>query len=308
MKQVIAVIGFCLTAMVLLGGWYIYCRKKGRSFAPKLYSSNITLGVFVFFRVLTLMTLVRAAYIGNYDHILLCVLTLLLISMPSILERALKITLPTTMEVIILCFVFAAEILGEINHYYTLVNGWDTVLHTINGFLCAAVGFALVDMLNRSNRTKLSLSPLYLAITAFCFSMTVGVLWEFFEFAADQIFLTDMQKDFVITSFSSAKLGTMIGSDLVTIKDIVQTAITTADGQVININGYLDIGIIDTMKDLFVNFVGAVFFSVIGFFYVKHRGKGKIASQFIPQVSLKGGDSNVADSMGNYEGIDSRDG
>lgn len=305
MKQSITVIVLCLTAIVLLGGWYIFCKKKDLTFAPKLYSSNISLGVFVFIRVLTMMTMVRAAYIGNYDHILLCILTLLLISMPSILEMVLKIKLPTTMEVIILCFVFAAEILGEINHYYTLVNGWDTALHTINGFLCAAVGFALVDMLNRSSQTKLSLSPLYLAITAFCFSMTVGVMWEFFEFAVDQIALTDMQKDFILTSFSSAELGILNGSDLVTVKNVISTIITIADGQVICVDGYLDIGIVDTMKDLFVNFVGAVFFSVIGFFYVKHRG-GKIASQFIPQIKMKGGEGNVSDSMGNHERIDHR--
>ena len=305
MKQAITVIVLCLTAIVLLGGWYIFCKKKDLTFAPKLYSSNISLGVFVFIRVLTMMTLVRAAYIGNYDHILLCILTLLLISMPSILEMVLKIKLPTTMEVIILCFVFAAEILGEINHYYTLVNGWDTALHTINGFLCAAVGFVLVDMLNRSSQTKLSLSPLYLAITAFCFSMTVGVMWEFFEFAVDQIALKDMQKDFILTSFSSAELGILNGSDLVTVKNVINTIITTADGQVICVGGYLDIGIVDTMKDLFVNFVGAVFFSVIGFFYVKHRG-GKIASRFIPQIKMKGGEGNVSDSMGNHERIDHR--
>lgn len=285
MNRVIAVVAICMLAMILLGGWYIYCRKHGRSFAPKLYSSNLTLGIFVFFRVLTLLTLIRAAYIGNYEHILLCVLTLLLISMPSILERVLKIRLPTTMEVIILCFVFAAEILGEVNHYYILVPGWDTALHTLNGFLCAAVGFALVDMLNRSKRTSLNLSPIYLALTAFCFSMTVGVLWEFIEFAADQIFLLDMQKDYIITEFSSSKMGSVVGSDVITVGNITETIITTEDGQKICINGYLDIGLIDTMKDLLVNFVGAVFFSIIGFVFLKHSKKGKIASQFIPKVN-----------------------
>lgn len=285
--QIFAVIGL---ATLLLSGWYIYCRKTGRSFGPRIYNSNVTLGVFVFFRVLTLMTLVRAAYIGNYDHIKLCILTLLLISMPSILERTLKIKLPTLMEVIILCFVFAAEILGEINHFYTLVSGWDTALHTLNGFLCAALGFALVDILNRSSRTSLPLSPLYLAITAFCFSMTIGVLWEFLEFGIDQVFLADTQKDFIVTSFASTRLG---GGDPIVIKDIVETIITTESGQVLEINGYLDIDIIDTMKDLFVNFIGALCFSIIGFFYVKHRGTGKIASQFIPQISMEGGKQNA---------------
>jgi len=147
-------------------------------------------------------------------------------------------------------------------------------------------------MLNRSNRTTLSLSPLYLALTAFCFSMTVGVLWDFFEFADDKFFLKDMQKDFIVTSFSSAKLGTLNGSDIVKVKDIIKTVITTADGKNIQLDGYLDIGIIDTMKDLLVNFIGAVFFSVIGYFYVKHRGIGKIASQFIPQIQKKESENN----------------
>ncbi len=289
MIRVVEIFIVIALTMLLLFGWYLYCRKKGRSFAPKLYNSNVTLGVFVFFRVLTLLTLIRAAYIGNYDHILLCILTLTLISMPSILERVLKIQLPTTMEVIILCFVFAAEIMGEIGNCYTRIQGWDTILHIINGFLCAAVGFALIDMLNRSKHTSLKLSPIYLAVSAFCFSMTVGVLWEFFEFAADQIFLFDMQKDFVVTSFSSARLGTLYGTELVTVQDISKTTITLADGQIICFDGYLDIGIIDTMKDLFVNFIGAIFFSVIGFFYVKHQGRGRLASQFIPQVRQKGG-------------------
>ncbi len=286
MTQLIQILSAFSIANLLLFGWFIYCRKKGRPFGPRLYKSSVTLVVFVFFRVLTLLTLIRAAYIGNYDHILLCILTLLLISMPSILERALRIKIPTTMEVIVLCFVFAAEILGEINHYYTLINGWDTALHTVNGFLCAAVGFALVDMLNRSNRTKLSLSPLYLAISAFCFSMTVGVLWEFLEFGFDQVMLTDMQKDFIVDAFSSTRLGALAGSeDILMVKDIVKTVITTANGQEIQIEGYLDIGIGDTMKDLFVNFIGALFFSIIGFFSVKYKERGKLASQFIPKIN-----------------------
>lgn len=298
-----AVIG---TTTLLLLGWYLYCRKNKRSFGPRLYSSNVTLGVFVFLRVLTLMTLIRAAYIGNYSHILLCVMTLLLISMPSILERALKITLPTTMEVIILCFVFAAGILGEVNHYYTLINGWDTVLHTINGFLCSAIGFALVDMLNRSERTKLKLSPVYLAVTSFCFSMTIGVLWEFFEFAADRLFLLDTQKDYIINSFSSVKLGTIFDTDTLTLRDIAKTTITLADGRTYSFDGYLDIGIIDTMKDLLVNFIGAVVFSVIGFFYVKHKERKSIAAQFIPQINRKGGEKNALDGMGDYESFNDR--
>lgn len=157
-----------------------------------------------------------------------------------------KIELPTTLEIIVLLFIFGAEILGEIAEFYLVFPFWDTVLHTLNGFLAAAIGFSLVDLLNRSERTVFHLSPLFTAIVAFCFSMTIGVVWEFFEFGMDQI------------------------------QEVM------VNGQALGLGGYLDIGLVDTMEDLFVNFIGAAVFSVIGFFYVRSRGKG-VAGRFIPR-------------------------
>ena len=190
------------------------------------------------------------------------------------------------LEIIILLFIFAAEILGEIQAYYIQYPGWDTMLHTLNGFLCAAIGFSLLDIVNRNEKLKFSLSPVYLAAVAFCFSMTIGVLWEFFEFSMDQLFLLDMQKDTVVHSIGSVMLDPAGGNHPAAIKHITDVIVVTADGaqQSLGLGGYLDIGIIDTMKDLFVNFIGAVVFSTIGFFYVKNRGKGKFAPQFIPTV------------------------
>ena len=177
-------------------------------------------------------------------------------------------------------FIFAAEILGEMGSYYTKVPYWDTILHTVNGFLCAAIGFALVDILNRNERIKFKLSPIFLAVVAFCFSMTIGVLWEFFEFFCDVLLGMDMQKDFVVSTVISTYLGTSTHDPVVldNIKDVM------VDGVALDVEGYLDIGLYDTMKDLFVNFIGASVFSVIGFFYVKTRGKGKLAKQFIPKL------------------------
>ena len=196
------------------------------------------------------------------------------------------IDLPNTMEIIIMLFIFSAEILGEISSFYTTFKHWDTILHTLNGFLCAAIGFALVDMLNRTEKFSLSLSPVFMSIVAFCFSMTIGVLWEFFECGMDQLLLLDMQKDTVVNTISTVMLDPTGGNSRVIIDNIADTILVTADGQQIalGLGGYLDIGILDTMKDLFVNFIGAVVFSIIGFFYVKSRGKGKFASRFIPQV------------------------
>ena len=156
------------------------------------------------------------------------------------------------------------------------------MLHTINGFLVAAVGFCLVDLFDRSERFSFKLSPLFLAIVAFCFSMTVGVLWEFFEFGADQFLDTDMQKDFIVQEVNSVSLNPS-GLNTV-VHEPIESLVVNGEDWMEFPGGYLDVGLIDTMKDLQVNFVGAVAFSVIGYFYVKNRGKGKLAASLIPIV------------------------
>ena len=242
--------------------------------------------VYFILRLLVILMLVAQILHGNFENAFLCVLTLFLFTLPSFLERAIRIEIPNTLEVIILLFIFAAEILGEIRAYYITFPYWDTMLHTLNGFLCAAIGFSLLDILNRNERLTFSLSPVYLALVAFCFSMTIGVLWEFFECTMDQLFLLDMQKDTIVHSIGSVMLDPTGGNHPVAIHDITDVIVVTADGSQIplGLGGYLDIGILDTMKDLFVNFIGAVVFSTIGYFYVKNRGKGKFARRFIPQV------------------------
>ena len=242
--------------------------------------------VYILLRFLVILTMVAQFFNGNYESVFLCLLTLVLLLLPTIVERALMVDLPNTLEIIIMLFIFAAEILGEIRSFYTTFYGWDTILHTINGFLCAAIGFALVDLLNRNERFSLTLSPTYMAVVAFCFSMTIGVLWEFFECGMDQLFFLDMQKDAVVNTISTVMLNPTGGNTPVMIREITDVVVVTGSGEEISLGlgGYLDIGLLDTMKDLLVNFVGAVIFSFIGYFYVKNRGKGWFASRFIPKV------------------------
>lgn len=224
----------------------------------------------------------RQLWLGNYENVFIGLLTLVLFAVPGFLGNRLGLDLPPLLRNIVFCFIFAAEILGEISSFFTKVPFWDAMLHTTTGFLMAAVGFSLVDLLNRDEQIPFHLSPFFLAVVAFCFSMTIGVLWEFFEFSADQLLHIDMQKDTVIHTINSVSLD----PDGLNVVHHVQ-----ADSVIINgedwtetLGGYLDIGLIDTMKDLFVNFIGAVVFSVIGYFYVKTRGKGKIARNLIPKV------------------------
>ena len=252
----------------------------------RFYKNKTTLTVYLVLRALIIFILVRDVLRREYQSVFLCALSLLLLVMPSIISKKLKIVLPSALEIVILLFIFAAEILGEINSFYVRVPHWDTMLHTINGFLCAAIGFALVDMMNRNDKFSFQLSPLYLAIVSFCFSMTVGVLWEFFEFASDMFLGMDMQKDSIVHAINSVNLDPTLTNTVIHIRDITDVIVVHSDGsqQVLGLGGYLDIGIIDTMKDLFVNFIGAVVFSFLGYFYVKRKGQGKVARRFIPQV------------------------
>lgn len=253
--------------------------------------------VYITLRALVILALVAQIFNRNFENVFLCVLTLFLFTLPSFIERTIRIEIPDTLEVIILLFIFAAEILGEIQAYYVQFPYWDTMLHTLNGFLCAAIGFSLLDILNRNEKLKFSLSPVYLSVVAFCFSMTIGVLWEFFEFSMDQLFMLDMQKDTIVHTIGSVMLDPTGGNTPITMKHITDVIVVTSDGtqQALGLGGYLDIGIVDTMQDLFVNFIGAVLFSFIGFFYVKNRGKGKFAPQFIPTV-VEDGENSSAES------------
>ena len=130
--------------------------------------------VYLVLRLMVILIMVAQFFNRNFENVFLCLLTLVLFLLPTIFERRLKIDLPDTLEIVIMLFIFAAEILGEIRAFYTTFQGWDTMLHTINGFLCAAIGFCLVDMFDRNERFSLTLSPVFMAIVAFCFSMNIG--------------------------------------------------------------------------------------------------------------------------------------
>ena len=238
--------------------------------------------VYVVLRLIVVAELVLSILRGEYESAFICLLVLILFILPFFIQQNFGIQLPTALEIIILLFIFAAEILGELEGYFITYPNWDTMLHTTTGFLSAATGFALIDILNRNSRIKFHLSPIYVALAAFCFSMTVGVLWEFFEFGMDRLFHLDMQKDTVVQSITSVMLDPTNSNTPITIDGIHSVAV---NGNDLGFDGYLDIGLYDTMEDLFVNFIGAVTFSVIGYFYIKHRGKGKLAQAFIPTLS-----------------------
>lgn len=247
--------------------------------------------VHIILSTLVLFIMVRQFFMENYNNVFTCLLTLLLFMIPSFVDRKLNVRLPFVLELVIMFFIFAAEIMGEIQSFYTIFPYWDSILHATNGFIMAAIGFSMIDILNQDPRFHIHLSPIFVAFVAFCFSVTIGVVWEFFEYGMDRIFMTDMQKDYLVNSISSVKINPSGLNDPILIKDITKTVISgTIDGVqqdwVIE-NAYLELGIIDTIKDMLVNCIGAIIFSIIGMIYIKNRGKGKFASSFIPTLKTE---------------------
>ena len=256
--------------------------KASAKAAPKLFA------FYVLLRTLVIGIMIAQILNRDYNNVLMCVLTLVLFTLPTFVERRIKIDIPNTLEAIILLFIFSAEILGEIREFYINVPGWDTMLHTINGFLCAAIGVAMIDILNKHDRFSIKLSPIFVALVAFCFSMTIGVLWEFYEYFSDILLRTDMQKDTFVNTIRTVSLHPDGKNIPVAIRGISDTLINYTQNDApatATFNGYLDIGLLDTMKDLLVNFIGAVVFSVIGYFYTKNSASGK-NSRFVRRFIL----------------------
>ena len=264
-------------------------RQKRLRLLAEIKRKPAVAAVYFILRLIVLITLVSSAMRGEYESAFICLLVLFLFLLPMFVQKNFGIELPSTLEIIILVFIFAAEILGELACFFINVPNWDSILHTTTGFLCAAFGFALIDILNRNDKIKFELSPIYVALAAFCFSMTIGVLWEYFEFGMDRLFHMDMQKDTIVHTISSVMLDPTNKNIPITIDNITSVAV---NGQDLGFNGYLDIGLYDTMEDLFVNFIGALTFSVFGFFYIKHRGKGRIAKAFIPTITTESRESD----------------
>lgn len=265
-------------------------RKNLARIKEQMSQNPGTWTLFVVLRLIVVLVAIRCAWVQRWEQLFLCVVVLILMVLPSLLARRLKLELPSTLEKIILLFVFAAEILGEIGGYYQVFPWWDTMLHTLWGFLAAAIGYAMVDLLNRDPNIKFDLSPVFCAVVAVCFSMTVGVVWEFFEFTMDRLFNFDMQKDTVVYDFASVMLGGD-GTRPLVVSEITSSTINGVD---YGLGGYLDIGLFDTMGDLLVNFIGAIVFSIFGYQYLKHEGKQSLAARLIPRLRNRGKEKHTA--------------
>jgi len=198
----------------------------------KLYRRNkLSMIITNFVRISLIVIFVWGFIVKDYSQTFLVVLTFFMTYYPSILEKRFGVYLPSRLEIIITLFIFAAQVLGEMNGFYDKIPWWDTMLHATSGVILGIVGFLFVYLLNEKGDANVNLSPIFVVIVAFCVALTLGVFWEIFEFSGDRLLGYNMQK------------FRLPGQD----------------------------GLVDTMEDLIVDSIGASVACIFGWIYIKNK-------------------------------------
>ena len=182
-------------------------------------------------RIALILTYIRGWFMHDHSQDFLIMLTFIMTYYPSVLEKRFGVYLPNTLQIVITLFIFSAQVLGEMNNFYDKIPWWDTMLHATSGTILGLLGFMFVYLLNEKGDANVNLSPIFVVLFAFCFAITMGVFWEFFEYGADRIFGYNMQK------------FRMPGQD----------------------------GLVDTMEDLIVDSIGAIVACIFGWLYMKKQ-------------------------------------
>jgi len=232
----------------------------------KTYRKNISSMIVTnLVRLALIIIFIRGCVVGDNSQDLIIILTFLMTFYPSILVKRFGVYLPKRLEITITLFIFAAQVLGEMHGFYDKISWWDTMLHATSGVILGLIGFLFVYLLNEKGDANVNLSPIFVVIVAFCFAITMGVIWEVFEFGADRILGYNMQK------------FRLPGQD----------------------------GLIDTMEDLIVDMIGAFVACTGGWLYMKKKKDplfndffdNWFESEIIKNTELKlEGDDNLYDT------------
>lgn len=256
--------------------------RANRAMIEQYGRSDLTFYPYLIMRIVSWVLLVYMLIKGEFSHAGQAAAALVLFCVPPLFERKAQADLPKVFLFIILCFIFSFLILGEIFEFMGRIFWWDTMLHTSYGFIFAAFSFSLLEIFNKDTELKFRCSKFYVILTTMSITMFFGTLWEFAEYAADQLLGFDMQKDRLVDHFQSTFLDETHMNVPIPVKDIESTVINLADGNKIVLDGYLDIGIWDTMKDHFVAFTGAAIFCIFLVAYLKTKGNNKLAAALVP--------------------------
>lgn len=186
------------------------------------------------------------------DYLLMliqCLLGMIALALPTVISHKWKLEIPSSIYILYVLFLYCSVFLGEVRSFYYQVPHWDTYLHVFSGAMIGALGFSVVKLLNEEDRIHIKLSPLFVAVFAFCFSVALGAIWEIYEYTVDGIMGLNMQK------------------------------FITAEGEVLAGRAALA----DTMKDIIVDTLGALVISVIGYISLKYE-KGWVEKLLVVSV------------------------
>lgn len=207
-----------------------------------LYSFIIPIG-FIIYKIIISPTTNETGELGvrlKTDYILMllqCIVGILAMLLPSAITKKKKIVIPSNMYLAFVIFLYAAIFLGEVRNFYYDVPQWDTILHTFSGAMLGALGFSFINILNNENTAYMHLSPIFVAIFSFCFAVTLGALWEIYEFSFDGLLGLNMQK------FALENHVALVGREALK----------------------------DTMKDIIVDCLGAFTVSLIGYISLRYK-------------------------------------
>lgn len=174
------------------------------------------------------------------DYVLMflqCIFGILAMLLPKFLRQRTNIRIPAVMMLLYTVFLYCSIYLGEVRSFYYSIPHWDTILHTFSGLMLGTLGFSVITILNRTEKVPVNLSPAFVAVFAFCFAVSLGTIWEFYEFFMDSVFKTNMQK-------YALENGTLLMGRF---------------------------ALADTMKDLIVDSIGAIVASLIGYVSLKYK-------------------------------------
>ncbi len=218
--------------------------------------------------LIVVVIMIRQFFLKEWFMMFACFYTLVLFSLPRIFDKKFNIKFPMSIEIVIYLFIFASEIMGEIGEYYINITWWDDLLHFTSGMLLVSVGLFFITLVDKKNE-KLRLPIFYKIIISFCFTMTILVLWECFEFGVDNLVGADMQKDTLITEIRSVDLNDEKVNKAIKID--IDELIVNGENWIQKYGGYIDIGLYDTMYDLLDGVLGASVFSIISYIYLRKK-------------------------------------
>ncbi len=211
-------------------------------------------------------TMIKELMTSNYRYFFISSGSIIILFLLELIIKRKKLIISTIFLLGIYIFVLIGGVLGEVYHFYLIFPFWDILVHCLSGFILSAIGFSLIKHYWQVK------GGILLLIFLIAFSLMGGVIWEFKEYVTDKFMFTDEQKDTLINNIYSVSLDESKNFKEVKIKNIDKVVLYHNNHVLKEINGgYLDIGLNDTMSDLFWDLLGSLFYSLIILLLAKQK-------------------------------------